>query len=212
MCFFSHIFYCSSSTRTLSPSCATLGCTTTCAPFCFVWQVSQMSVIPVGYSCQKILDNNHKMTRIPANTPQSNQTFNCHLPLSQIWTKFRRHTRIWHFGERKETVIGAVRTQDTHGFPWVCFLSLVSSLLLGLRIQNRQLCRSIAPWRNDGWNKGEHSYRLERTLNRWCDRAEDDSRGSHFTPPEGYLSRSQTLACCWCAIHTAPRQSCQHGA
>ncbi len=82
-----------------------------------------------------------------------------------------------------------------------------SSLLLGLRIQNRQLCPSIAPRRNNDWNKGAPSYRLQRTLYRWCDRAADDSRGSHFAPPEGNLSRS----CCWCAIHTAPRQSCQHG-
>lgn len=32
--------------------------------------------------------------------------------------------------------------------------------------------------------------------------------GDHASP-EGNLCRSQRLACCWCAIHTAPRQSCQ---
>lgn len=60
--------------------------------------------------------------------------------------------------------------------PESAFLLFFSYLLLGLRIQNRQVFSSIAPWRNDDWNnnkKRAHSYRLQRTLNRWCDREAD---------------------------------------
>lgn len=72
-----------------------------------------------------------------------------------------RHTWIWHFHERKETVIHLVSTQHTYGFPRGCFPPLFfPSLLLGLRIQKRQLCPSIAPWRNNDLNKRAHSYRL----------------------------------------------------
>lgn len=45
----------------------------------------------------------------------------------------------------RETVICLVGAQDTYGFPRVCSPPLLSSLLLGPRIQNRQLCLPIAP-------------------------------------------------------------------
>lgn len=80
---------------------------------------------------------------------------------------------------------------------------LYSSLLLGLWIQNRQLCPSIAPGRN---LKTETHTDTQLQVAAHDDaigqRADDHTYTLTERERERILNRCRRLACCWCAIFT----------
>ena len=110
-------------------------------------------------------------------------------------------------------MIPPVSSQNTYGFHWGYFPDLLFPLSSsGCRFKTVSCVPSL---RLSGIMPGIKGHAATGCFALWNDDVirlrETPGDNTSFYRRENF-SRSQRLACCWCAIHIAPRQSCQHGA
>lgn len=198
---FSHIFYCNTSPEFKWNESLV---TTYNHPFCFEWQVFQMSFMLASPDRKKLTKWPQDSSKYTITQSDLQLPFALELDMDKV-LETQMHYSLWREKER-----GNILTVS----PVFLLLFLLFSSGYGFKTVScvPPLCLDGIPTEI----KGHTVTGCSEHTNGCCDRATKVSEWfpgkSHFTPPEKNLGRSHKLASRWCANHAAPRQTCQHGA